>query len=445
MDKFKSALILAGGQSTRMGFDKQTLQKQGQRLMDHLVAQLATRFDDIMIASPTPELYDSGKVRVIQDVYQGIGPLGGIHAALLVAKSEAVFTIACDMPFLELSYIDYMIAQMAQGDYDACLTWRGEHLETFHGFYCRSSLVVLEEELAHGRYSVNHFARKINSLMISEEKAASFSPGWRAFTNLNTPKEYEAFLKGDYGEILDRKTCAQYGVGDLARELEILRIEDGASRTVQDCVVVEHSLALDVNGKNFTDFLCTPSDLEALVYGHLFAQGMIQRTSDLQSFTLQDNVARVMLRDIEDRERMCCSSLELVLQAHELFEAVKTFDAQSPLFATTGGVHSAALCQSDGRKIFMEDVGRHNAVDKVFGKALIEDWEIGQTYLITSGRVSEGLVVKAIYTGLSIIISRSAPTDKAVELAKRSNITLCGFARGRRVNVYSGRERVFGF
>lgn len=198
MRRFNSAVILAGGRSTRMGFDKQLLETRDIPITHHLISLLYTRFDDVMISSPTPELYQDQEVRVIQDIYKGVGPLGGIHGALMNAKSIEVFVIACDMPFLEMRYVDYMISLLADGNFDACVTSRGGYLETMHAFYCRSALPVLENELNQKRYSVQHFVKKINALIIPEKQAAPLLPGWSAFINLNRPEEYERFRKGDY-------------------------------------------------------------------------------------------------------------------------------------------------------------------------------------------------------------------------------------------------------
>ena len=129
MKMFGSAVILAGGKSTRMGFDKQLLQVQGGTIVQHLIGRLECRFADIMVSSASPELYDPEKVRVIQDIYQDVGPLGGIHAALVSAKSEAVFVIACDMPYVEVSYIDFMMGELERAamtpvSQGAGTTWR---------------------------------------------------------------------------------------------------------------------------------------------------------------------------------------------------------------------------------------------------------------------------------------------------------------------------------
>ncbi len=199
--RFISAVILAGGQSTRMGFDKQLLQQEGSSIVGHQIAVLSAYFSDIMVASPTPELYACLPVRVIEDIHTGIGPLGGIHAALTKARGDAVFVLACDMPYPEPLYIEYMMQRLrnsaaAGENRNACLTERGGFLETMHAFYCRSALLILGQELARGNYSVQRFARIINSLIIAEAEAKPLVPGWRAFTNLNTPEDYRRFRAG---------------------------------------------------------------------------------------------------------------------------------------------------------------------------------------------------------------------------------------------------------
>ncbi|NMB00601.1 MAG: molybdenum cofactor guanylyltransferase [Firmicutes bacterium] len=196
MTLFKSAVILAGGKSTRMGFDKQMLESGGKRLVDHIITQLESVFEDVMVASSDPGLYDQDRVRIIQDVYKDKGPLGGIHSALLQAQSEMVFVIACDMPFIDIPYINYMTLLLKEDYYHACVTSGQGYLEPFHGFYSRSCLPLLEEELAQGRTSVNRFLRKAKTLIIPEKVASSFLPDWLAFTNLNTPEDYKEYLRG---------------------------------------------------------------------------------------------------------------------------------------------------------------------------------------------------------------------------------------------------------
>ena len=228
----------------------------------------------------------------------------------------------------------------------------------------------------------------------------------------------------------------------VTKEFGIIRLQNDASRPTRATVIIEHALELSVNGHPGGTLLCTPQDLEALVYGHLFSQGIIAKRCDVLQFSLDESCAEVVVKPRPSHKVYGPCSAQVCLSVEGLFAAVKAFETESSLFQATGGVHSAALCRGTSERIFMEDIGRHNAVDKVFGKALLSDWDIGKTFLITSGRVSGQLITKALHTGLTTIISRSAPTDQAVETARRDNITLAGFARGRRVNIYSAPERL---
>lgn len=229
---------------------------------------------------------------------------------------------------------------------------------------------------------------------------------------------------------------------DVSRQFTIIRVEENTANTVQDQVIVEYDLTLYVNGEHFVDLLCTPKDLECFIYGHLFAEGVIRKKTDVQELVISDHRADVVLvRNVESAPVL---KKNVLLRVEEIFDAVGAFHSKSELFTATGGVHNCQLHHADGRRIFMEDLGRHNAGDKALGKALLEEWDFDQVYMITSGRVPKYMAQKAINTGISIIISKSPPTDQAVHLAREHNLTLCGFVRGRRMNIYSAPERILG-
>ena len=121
---------------------------------------------------------------------------------------------------------------------------------------------------------------------------------------------------------------------------------------------------------------------------------------------------------------------------------VKKFQMKSELYKTTGGTHSAALSDGENILIFHEDIGRHNAVDKVIGDAFLQQIRLDDKILITSGRVSSEILLKVAKGGIPLLVAISAPTDMAVELANKLGITLIGFARGKRMNVYTHEERI---
>ena len=118
------------------------------------------------------------------------------------------------------------------------------------------------------------------------------------------------------------------------------------------------------------------------------------------------------------------------------------FQKESGKYLNTGCTHSAAIAGSESIIVFREDIGRHNAVDKVIGDRLINHDSLEGAILLSSGRISSEIVLKVQRGRIPVIISISAPTDRAIIKCREANITLVGFARGRRMNVYSGERRI---
>jgi FdhD protein len=134
--------------------------------------------------------------------------------------------------------------------------------------------------------------------------------------------------------------------------------------------------------------------------------------------------------------------LDSTLSPDQVYRVMLRFEKRSELFRQTGGVHSAALATGDDLVLFNEDIGRHNAVDKVLGESFLKGLNLKDKFLVISGRVSSDLVSKLWNCGLSLVVSRTAPTSLAVKMAQRLGITVVGFARGKRMNVYTYPARV---
>ncbi len=228
---------------------------------------------------------------------------------------------------------------------------------------------------------------------------------------------------------------------ETVKQLEILRIEGGKARQVPDKVITELALPIYVNGRHFTDLFCSPIDLKPLVYGHLFCEGIIQEKEDLKKLTIDAEGAHAVVAAAA-KEKASLQAAEFSLTEKELFAAIKVLETRSPLSTSTGGVHCCALVNSAGQSISLEDIGRHNTIDKVLGEGLLRDWDFSRAVIVTSGRVFASTVAKALRAGVQIMISAAAPTDQAVRSAGRGNLTLCGFATSRRVNIYTVPERI---
>lgn len=195
MKEFGTAVILAGGKSTRMGFDKQFLWIKERRLIDSIRKKLAREFDEIIVVTNKTQYYLWFTDKIIEDKIPNKGPLSGIHAGLVEASSKFVYFIACDMPNINLGYIRFMKGKLKHRDAVACITKYGQWIEPFNAFYSREMIGDIERHLMEDRRSVNSLIKKLPICYIQEEEARTFSPHWDMFLNLNTRKDLEDYLE----------------------------------------------------------------------------------------------------------------------------------------------------------------------------------------------------------------------------------------------------------
>lgn len=195
MKRFGTAVILAGGKSTRMGFDKQLLKINERRLIDNLRKKLSGQFDEIIVVTNKSEYYLGFSDKITKDIIVGKGPLSGIHAGLMAASSLYVYFVACDMPNINMEYIRYMEEEMENSKDKACVTRFGQWIEPFNAFYSKEMIRDIEKHLLSNKKSVNSLLEKLPVHYIEEEKAREFSPNWDMFLNLNTKEDLKDFLK----------------------------------------------------------------------------------------------------------------------------------------------------------------------------------------------------------------------------------------------------------
>lgn len=189
MMRFGSAIILAGGKSTRMGFDKQLLRLRERSLIEGLIRRLGGSFDETIVVTNRPELYIGLADKITGDIIPDMGPLSGIHAGLSAASSEYSFVIACDMPQINTKYIDYMMELLNKNESMACITKFGDWIEPFNAFYSKALIEHIESFLMGGGKAVHRLLMNHNVEYIPEEVARSFSPDWGMFFNLNTRED----------------------------------------------------------------------------------------------------------------------------------------------------------------------------------------------------------------------------------------------------------------
>lgn len=194
MKKFKTAIILAGGKSSRMGFDKQLLKINERRLMDSLIQKLSREFEEIIIVTNRPELYIGLSHIITKDILEDKGALGGIHAGLNYSSSKYAFVIACDMPNVNMDYVRFMKDRLSESNSFGCVTKFGNWIEPFGSFYSTDIINDIEKYLEIGRRSINVLLKSLNITYIEENAARKFSPNWDMFLNLNTKEDLDKFI-----------------------------------------------------------------------------------------------------------------------------------------------------------------------------------------------------------------------------------------------------------
>lgn len=199
MKLFGTCIILAGGKSSRMGFDKQFLKVDKRRLMYSIIKRLEDEFDEIIIVTNKPEHYIGLSQKIVTDILKDKGPLGGIHAGLKAASSKYSFVIACDMPNINLEYMRYMRAQTSKM---GCTTRFGNWIEPFCSFYSKDIGPDIERYLKTEKRSINHLLMDLDINYIEEKKARDFSENWDMFLNLNTQDDLNSFLN------LQKESCS---------------------------------------------------------------------------------------------------------------------------------------------------------------------------------------------------------------------------------------------
>lgn len=257
---------------------------------------------------------------------------------------------------------------------------------------------------------------------------------------------------------------------DVLQGQSIIRYEDGQLINTTDSYVTEFPLTINVNGTEFATVICSPTHMEELVVGFLASEGAIYKKEEIKSLQIDDSkgFAHVELtKDLGNRfkystKRMiasCCgksrefyfhndaaiaktSMSKITLTPKQVLNMMTGLQTASTLFKQTGGLHNAAI--SDGDEFFehRQDIGRHNALDKLYGFCLERRIPVRNKVLIFSGRISSEILLKAAKIGVGVILSKSAPTTLAITLANDLNITAIGFIRDGSFNVYSHPERI---
>ncbi|WP_159434278.1 formate dehydrogenase accessory sulfurtransferase FdhD [Peptoclostridium litorale] len=249
----------------------------------------------------------------------------------------------------------------------------------------------------------------------------------------------------------------------------IIKYNNGKMVDNPDDIAVEYSLDVYVNGQKFVRLLCTPKSLKSLCLGFLRSEGIIESDGDVESFHFDEEECSAFIETRKDDKIFGIEEKKLNVVGtskgmvsediygknfkqteneadniardvdfKKLLETVERFGQMSELFKNTGCAHSCGAGSVGNIEVFEDDIGRHNALDKVVGSCMLRGIDTSKVILFLSGRVSSEMLLKALGGGFRAVVSRSAPTNAAVDIARKNGIFLCGFAREDKINIYSG-------
>lgn len=256
----------------------------------------------------------------------------------------------------------------------------------------------------------------------------------------------------------------------LYEKREIISYNRGSIENREAAVVTEKPLTVFLNHNELATLICSPGGLKELTVGFLLSEGLLQEPSQIEDIRLREDDGFLWIETFEPVAQTdnflrrhiasCCgkgrAGLYFINDARQLQPVVSDWrlpvkqiillmeelEKRADTFRLTGGVHSAALADESGIIIHYEDIGRHNAVDKVLGYAFLNEIYPGNKCLLLSGRVASEILIKAARGNIPIILSRAAPTELTLELAEELGLCVVGFARGEKFSIYTHAEKI---
>ncbi|MDI6816331.1 MAG: formate dehydrogenase accessory sulfurtransferase FdhD [Actinomycetota bacterium] len=436
-----AAIILAGGRSSRMGRDKNLVEFDGEPLLLRAVNNLAALFSEVIVVANQPIPLEVTGAKVVRDAVANRGPLGGIGTGLKESSHETNFVLAVDMPFADPQVIRYLAGLTGKADIVVPRTAGG--LEPLFAFYGKRCLPAIDEVLARGERKVAAIFPRLNVWIVGSSELAHLEGADVSFVNINTSHDLDKAEQGIAGLMAKNKK-------DDRRP------------------PVERPVTIYIDDEELVTLQCSLEHLDELACGFMVAEGILASRDEIKGLRVDTCLgeARIELKKARPLASVtagrrfvtsgCGKGLSFTdpgdtrgigkldsvfsVEAARIPELMKEFLSQSH----RPGMHSSALVKDDKVWMLRQDIGRHNTVDMILGRLFLDDETDRDVMLLTTGRISYEVVVKAAKAGIPIILSRTAATDMAIDLAYELGVELVGYVRGQNSQVYTGGLRIRG-
>jgi FdhD protein len=450
-----TAAVMAGGRSMRMGVDKTLLPVDGETLLARVVdAVSAVCQHTVVVTNRAEQVAEAGlpsDTPVLIDEVSYQGPLGGLVTALKGAPDDWVLAVAADVPWLEPEVIRALWDARDGAQVVVAVTEKG--IEPLLALYHRDCMPAARRVLASGRRRLVAMFPELRVVELPLETLRAADPMLRSLINVNTPEDLAEVREADSEPVAAAHSPVLVRSGDR---------HEGR-------MPAERPVTVYMNDVEVATMQATPDDLEELAAGFLVSEGLLEDREKLRSIGADRKRGLVYVESDEAvpdeltfRRRYLTSgcgkgvtfssvgharSLAPVasgftVAASDLREWMREMNEQAAMYRDTGGMQACALAAGGKVLLVREDVGRHNAVDKVLGRAWLDRILTDDAVLLSTGRVSYEMAVKAAKANVPVVVSKSAVTDLAAEIAGSLGITVIGYARGGSMVVYTHPERV---
>ena len=261
-------------------------------------------------------------------------------------------------------------------------------------------------------------------------------------------------------------------MNSTVKKRTVLRFKNGQMESVEDKIVTEFPVTVKINEEEFVTMVCSPQYIEDMVIGYLASEGVIRAYKDIKNIWVQEKGGYVHVtidklnpyfQNLQNKRYItsCCGAsrqgfvfindaltakkmngISVELSIKDCFQLMNKLQQSAATFQETGGVHNAAICDKNGFMLSRMDIGRHNALDKLYGYCLKHHISIRDKVVVFSGRISSEILLKVAKIGCEVVLSKSAPTELALNLAEELGITTVGFIRNDSLNIYTCPERI---
>ena len=242
-------------------------------------------------------------------------------------------------------------------------------------------------------------------------------------------------------------------------EIDAIKYKRDIATKTTEKVVKDETITLTINKSISRSLSVIEDSLKEFAVGYLFNENMVKSLADIKKIEIDGTHINTEIDAtlLKTNETVLCSDSaggwrskikevgpvesDFQVNVHELIERIEELKDNAEIWQATGGTHVAGIVYND-KFIVKEDVSRHVAVDKVIGYGILNDFDLSNSYVIYSGRMPADMVIKMTRVGVPILASNAAPANSGYEIAKKGNITLVGFLRGQRCNIYNNKNRI---